>query len=1018
MANSHRISILGKFAVTCGDRTLLISSAHARGLLTYMIAQPERVFDRLHLAQLLWPESPDRAHARHSLSQTLYSLKRLLNEVVWREDGSSIGIDTKSIDSDLWDLQRAMRLEQVENVCDLLSATVPKIRVDGCGREIEEWAEEFSSALADAVDAWRRTKYERLVLDGDVEAASRLRRLLRESECESRYVAALEATLPSSDRVFSAVSDRVPFVGRRKELQQLAASLDASSDHWTTQLVLGRPGIGKSRLGDRFVRQAALRGWRVLSARCYESQSRRPFSVLSALLGSSDLRADAELLSPIWRAAVRTIAPHLDAGVIDHLPSLDESGSRLRLFTGVAELLSTAAAKSPIIVFVDDVQWIDRSSADCIHHCATRRSDTPIFLLCTTRSTEPRPSWIDELRPARDVLLSGLAAGEVDEILAHAESRSALPSGIREQFRGEDSPYRIVSLLDYAIRGTGAAHDASILRHLSGIARELAAALAVLGLPIRVDEAANLYGTPLPTLAETVSELCDTGLLSEHEGVLAFRHDLAREAARSSLTVEEGTRAHLRAATYLARAHPQDLASIAAHLEVAGDRAAACDAALLAADQCESAFAPTEAVECLRLARRTSTGLTQQVDIAARLARCLTASDRWSEASAILRNADDVLGLSGEPITSPVRARIRAELALAVSGADRRPTAETLAEIGAQLSNPALSNDLELRGRLAVVACQSAYQTLDEVQIRTQLNAIREISQQSDGKHCGHTFAYTLRALGGRRAALTESWNRLRRANEMGRVDDRIGAMQHYGCMLVFNARLDEAEQVYSDVFALIAATGAVSHAHSATINASVLLQEQARLSEARERFHGWIDVQGVHATVGALDLMNLATIEYEDRNDAECGRLCKALINLPHASVAEQSQAHALLGLNALASDSTGAESHHAALITILPKRIAFAGDPSYILGFLARYRAHTGAVADALDLLDAYSRRAARSDVLCYWRIRLERAYIAAGSGSRLDLAELHAIRRSAHAAGASLVETRAERYLTELE
>src|SRR5262249_5937123 len=62
------------------------------------------------------------------------------------------------------------------------------------------------------------------------------------------------------------------FVGRERELAELGASLDESlSGHGRLHLLVGEPGIGKSRLADELAREARARGAQVLVGRCWEA---------------------------------------------------------------------------------------------------------------------------------------------------------------------------------------------------------------------------------------------------------------------------------------------------------------------------------------------------------------------------------------------------------------------------------------------------------------------------------------------------------------------------------------------------------------------------------------------------------------------------------------------------------------------------------------------------------------------------------------------------------------------------
>ncbi|KKL09588.1 hypothetical protein LCGC14_2564360, partial [marine sediment metagenome] len=69
------------------------------------------------------------------------------------------------------------------------------------------------------------------------------------------------------------------FVGRRQEIDELKAALeDTLSGKGRLMMLVGEPGIGKTRLAQEFAVYASLRGAQVLTGRCYEARSRSPIS--------------------------------------------------------------------------------------------------------------------------------------------------------------------------------------------------------------------------------------------------------------------------------------------------------------------------------------------------------------------------------------------------------------------------------------------------------------------------------------------------------------------------------------------------------------------------------------------------------------------------------------------------------------------------------------------------------------------------------------------------------------------
>ncbi len=123
-----------------------------------------------------------------------------------------------------------------------------------------------------------------------------------------------------------------------------------------------------------------------------------------------------DLLSDRWLAELSRLLPEL----CDRYPDLpaplgDKSVARNRLFEAVARLLQALAARTLLVVFIDDVQWADAASLDVIHYLARRfaESATPALLLLTLRMEERVPPGLAEWRTGmeRSVSLTRLQPG-------------------------------------------------------------------------------------------------------------------------------------------------------------------------------------------------------------------------------------------------------------------------------------------------------------------------------------------------------------------------------------------------------------------------------------------------------------------------------------------------------------------------------------------------------------------------------------------------------------------------------
>lgn len=180
-------------------------------------------------------------------------------------------------------------------------------------------------------------------------------------------------------------------IGRSVELSALAEFLDAASDHPAALVIEGEAGIGKTTLWLAALKQAGESGFRVLSARVGQSEGALPYAALADLL--SGVSPDQLAGLP---AAQRISVDHVLLRTTSEGPA---SGQRL-VGSALVALVQALAKEMPVLVAIDDAQWLDQYSLAVLSF-ATRRFKRSVRLLVTERldAAIGSASWLQFAHP-------------------------------------------------------------------------------------------------------------------------------------------------------------------------------------------------------------------------------------------------------------------------------------------------------------------------------------------------------------------------------------------------------------------------------------------------------------------------------------------------------------------------------------------------------------------------------------------------------------------------------------------
>jgi DNA-binding CsgD family transcriptional regulator len=167
-------------------------------------------------------------------------------------------------------------------------------------------------------------------------------------------------------------------VGRRRELAAIEVFLEAVADGPASLLIEGEAGIGKTSLWRAGVERGRRGGFRLLSARPVGAEVRLSFAGLGDLLNEVVDEVLPGLPGPQRRALAAALL----------LAETDEPPDPRAVGVAVAEVLKTLSHRGPVLIAVDDLQWLDGPSGEMLAFALRRLDGVPVGMLAAVR-TEP-----------------------------------------------------------------------------------------------------------------------------------------------------------------------------------------------------------------------------------------------------------------------------------------------------------------------------------------------------------------------------------------------------------------------------------------------------------------------------------------------------------------------------------------------------------------------------------------------------------------------------------------------------
>ena len=495
-------------------------------------------------------------------------------------------------------------------------------------------------------------------------------------------------------------------VGREPELEQVRSWAHGLSTGPSALVIRGEAGIGKTTIWQVATAEAASAEATVLVSRPVESELPLGHAGLGDLFG----RVAASVLDRL---------PELQSRALKSALSLDSDGEitePLLVGRATVALLRSLAESAPVVIAIDDVQWLDRPSARALAFAARRLEGAPVGLVLSVRDGHEEPLQIASALGdrIRTMSLTGLSLGGLGHLLrVRIDPELSRRTLLRIHEQSAGNPFYAMELARARDDRLPPSLTEIVGRRLEegdAASQRVIEQLAVLG-PAPVSAIADAAGLDSAILH---------GLLIEQHEEVRFAHPLLAAGAYQRIPPGRRRALHREAASTVAT-----LEERARHLALAATGPDPTSAAILdeAAVAARRRGAPETAAELADHAAR----LTPDEDPAARDRRLMDRADYLALAAdeaAARRIVDDLLrrGVRG---TTRVRALVWRALT------ETTPDA-AVADLEAAVAEPHDDGLLAVRTLAQLAWQRGAWQGAVEPAIREALEAVAKADQLGD----------------------------------------------------------------------------------------------------------------------------------------------------------------------------------------------------------------------------------------------------------------------------------------------
>ncbi len=449
------------------------------------------------------------------------------------------------------------------------------------------------------------------------------------------------------ERSLLSVSPSVPMVGRQRELTLVMNHFEAAKGgHAHVVLLIGEPGIGKTRLLDEVALRTAQDGAVVLRGSASGAEGMPAFLPFLEALGRYIRVASQDQLRTQLAAVPQMLAnllPELAIYLHDlrASPPLPPEQARLRLYEAIGTFLEAISAPHPLVLALDDLHWADSASLDLLCYLTHHQSYTHLLILGAYRESEANRNpalartftELSRQRVLTTVAISPLSATQIG-MLATCRYGGSLSPAVTALLhtQSEGNPFFAEELLDGWIESGALKQEHqqwiavaplthALPRTIVGALRQRFARLApaiidhlrvaaIIGRSFDPSLLALVEEQEIEAVEEDLLEATGARLIrADQQGCFLFTHDKIRECLYAEVSTSRRRRLHERVGHVLEAHYDQEhtmsahqLAELAFHFARSGDRTRGVHYSLRAATQALQTVAAEEAMSHYRTA--------------------------------------------------------------------------------------------------------------------------------------------------------------------------------------------------------------------------------------------------------------------------------------------------------------------------------------------------------------------------------------------------------------------------------